>query len=110
MVLPAQVMMLRDQGHWRATLKLKCFVELWSLGRLSSTVLQHIGFVASLAAPRPQVEAFAEIGTYGTHNGNAHRGLSAKLNLGNYDIAKPLAVDLQVVDSRARPPKQIDLN
>ena len=56
-------------------------IELWGLGLLSATTLQHIGVVANRVASRPQVDALALLGTYGAYPASMHRVLLVKAQL-----------------------------
>ena len=81
-------------------------LELWSLGILSAVILQTTAASACLVAPRPPMEALAQIGSNGGARGNAHRDLERKLNLGNVNenVAPALYVQLPLWAVRPRRP------
>ena len=77
-------------------------LELWALGLLSAVVLQVIADAACKVAPRPPMQALANIGTKGDHKNNAHRDLTKKINQGRLDelISRPMYVDLPLLEVR----------
>ena len=62
--------------------------ELWAIGLLSSTLLQSIAAASVLAAPRPQMQTLARLGTSGRHGSNVHRGLQHLLEVGDIKVVK----------------------
>ena len=87
-------------------------LELWAMGLLSATLLQNIAASACNVAPRPQMTALKNLGSGGVHQGNAHRDLQRKLNMGNLDsfVATPLFVKLPLRDTRRLPATKKELS
>ena len=78
--LPPQVGLCLP-GPLRESQKVDLLIELWALGLLSATTLQHIGVVAIRVASCPPVDALALLGTYGAYPASMHCVMIAMLKL-----------------------------
>ena len=73
-------------------------VELWSMGIIPANWVQHIAAASAAAAPRPQINLLANMGSAGQYTNNIARDFRRLLRLNENGIAEPLVLRIDMWD------------